>query len=509
MSLSRTVLLKRDGGIGGAVVSGFVFVLNVVLMASVASGDRPPNVLMIFSDDQGMNDVGCYGSEIPTPHLDRLAEEGLRFEQFYAASSICTPSRFGLLTGRFAHRSKDSLTTALMFLDSEDRRRGIRVGETTFATQLHQSGYHTHLVGKWHLGHGDRSFWPTRHGFDTFFGHTGGCVDFFTLRYGNTPDWYRDETLDLTDGYVTEVITAEADRLIRSHTGDDSPWFVHVSYNAPHFGKGFDWIAGRTENVMQPSAEDLRCVEFIDDPLRRAFAAKVVGMDRGIGRLMAALRETGQVASTLVVFMSDHGGDPRYGGSNTPFRGGKATLYEGGVRVPCIVRWPGHVAAGKTTDAIASALDWYPTLVEIAETSHTNQRATVHSSTPQSLDGQALDGQPLDGQSLLPLLSGSTTAASSWRHRPIVWRTGSHASLDRQSWLAVRDGRWKYVAPPDTSPQLFDIVTDPQESNDVIESHPQVATRLSDLANLPDQTNPTDQANPIDQAIPTDQADRR
>ena len=160
----------------------------------------PPNIVMIFSDDQGYHDVGCYGSEIATPNIDRLAAEGMRFTQFYAASSICTPSRYGLLTGQFSHRSKDGLLSALMFLADADGHRGIRPGELTYASGLQQAGYHTALVGKWHLGHGEEQFWPTRHGFDTFFGHTGGCVDFFTLGYGNRPDWYRGRQLVETNG---------------------------------------------------------------------------------------------------------------------------------------------------------------------------------------------------------------------------------------------------------------------------------------------------------------------
>lgn len=158
----------------------------VIPFAAVRAADRP-NIVMIFTDDQGWNDVGCYGSEIPTPHIDSLARDGLKLTQFYAASSICTPSRFGLLTGRYPTHSLDHLVGALMFLDPRDAQRGLRAGETTYASLLQQAGYTTALIGKWHLGHGEGQFWPTHHGFDSFFGHTAGCVDFLVCITGLSP----------------------------------------------------------------------------------------------------------------------------------------------------------------------------------------------------------------------------------------------------------------------------------------------------------------------------------
>ena len=264
------------------------------------------------------------------PELDRLASEGMRFTQFYAASSICTPSRYGLLTGRYAHRSADHLTSALMFLAEEDGHRGIRAGETTYVLKLKQKGYRTALVGKWHLGHGDRQFWPTRHGFDSFFGHTGGCVDFFTLNYGIQPDWYRDENLVETNGYATDVITDEAIKELHLAKQDGRPFYLHVAYNAPHFGKGWDEASQATENVMQPKPEDLNRVAHLSDPLRRAFAAKVVGMDAGIGRLMRAIDELSLREQTLIIFMSDHGGDPDVRRIQSPFSRRQGDVVRGG-----------------------------------------------------------------------------------------------------------------------------------------------------------------------------------
>lgn len=418
-----------------------------------------PNILLIFSDDQGFHDVGCYGSEIETPHLDQLAADGMRFTQFYAASSICTPSRFGLLTGRYAHRSRDRLTGALMFLAEADRTRGIRRGETTYVGLLGERGYRTALVGKWHLGHGDKKFWPTRHGFESFFGHTGGCVDFFTLNYGNQPDWYRDEALEQTDGYATDVITDEAIRQLELVVQDDRPFYLQVAYNAPHFGKGWNADQGQTENVMQPKPADLLRVGALSDPSRQAFAAKVVGMDAAIGRLLQTLEKLSLSENTLVIFMTDHGGDPIFGGSNLPFRGGKATLYEGGIRVPCIVRWPGQVARESVCDQVACAVDWFATFGQIAGYE-----------TPES-----------DGRSILDLLRGQKVDEA----RTLIWKTGAHQELGRKTWQAVRDGDWKWVKAPDQLGELFDLSQDPFEQTNLLEHRPEIAERLIELAKQP------------------------
>ena len=421
-----------------------------------ASSAAKPNIVVIFTDDQGINDVGCYGSEISTPNIDRLATEGMKLNQFYAASSICTPSRFGLFTGRYAHRSQDSLTSALMFMAQEDKSRGLRRGETTYVSRLRDAGYQTALVGKWHLGHGDREFWPTQHGFDSFYGHTGGCVDFFTLRYGNLPDWYRGEEIEETPGYATDVITNEAIQVLRRSRKTKKPLYLHLAYNAPHFGKGWNEQKDTTENVMQPKPADLKSVDSIRDPLRRSFAAKVVGMDQSIGQLMKEIDDLGMRNETLVIFMTDHGGDPKYGGSNEPLRGDKATLFEGGLRVPCLIRWPKHVKAGSVSNSVACAIDWFPTFDKI-----------LGLTSPSNLDGI----------SILPVLRGKLGVPD----RELLWKTGAHQLLERKSWRAVRKGKWKLVSPPDHPSMLFDLEADPNETTDVANSHPKVARELRDI----------------------------
>lgn len=420
---------------------------------------KRPNIVMIFTDDQGWNDVGCYGSEIPTPNIDRLAKEGVKLTQFYAASSICTPSRFGLLTGRFPTRSRDGLLSALMFLSDEDKQRGLRNGEVTYVERLAAAGYATALVGKWHLGHGDQEFWPTQHGFQTFFGHTGGCVDFFSLHYGTKPDWYRNTELVFPKAYATDAITNECLAFLKTQSSGDRPFYLHVAYNAPHFGKAGNMETGEIVNKMQPRDVDLaRVPDHIAGTARRAFAAKVIGMDDGIGAILDELDSLGLTENTLVVFMTDHGGDPVYGGNNMPLRGGKATLFEGGIRVPCLIRWPNQVEAGSESDMVLNAIDFFPSLCSAA--------------------GAEFQAAETDGINLFDSLSGVN------RHetRDLLWYTGAHNELDRKSWIAFRRGRWKIVDPPTEDLMLFDLRADPNEATNVAARFPDRALQLSEKA---------------------------
>jgi arylsulfatase A-like enzyme len=342
------------------VLSGIV---SLLALANVWSSERP-NIVFILSDDQGVNDVGCYGSEIRTPHIDSLAHEGAKFDNFYVASSICTPSRFSFLTGKYPSRSKDELLGALMYLSDENR--GLRQEETTIASVLQKVDYSTALIGKWHLGHGEKEFLPTRHGFSIFKGHTGGCIDFYTMSYGNQKDWYEGEEIVDKTGYATDLITDEAVEYIKNPARKQNPFFLLLAYNAPHYGKGWDDGSKKPINIMQPPPEYLARVTYIKDPTRRKFAAKVVNLDDNIGRVLEAIDNSELKENTLVIFVTDHGGDPKYGGSNLPLRGLKAGLFEGGIKVPCLMRWPAKIQAGKSIGSIISALDFFPTFCEIA-----------------------------------------------------------------------------------------------------------------------------------------------
>ena len=433
---------------------------TVGILSAAAQAEAPrPNILLIFTDDQGWNDVGVYGSEIPTPHIDRIAAEGMKFERFYSASSICTPSRFGLLTGRNPSRSRDRLLGALMFMADEDKQRGIRPEETTIASVLREGGgYHTALLGKWHLGHGGASFLPVNHGFDLFRGHTGGCIDFFTMTYGKIPDWYHGLDLVSENGYATELITDEAVSYLESRAGREQPFFLYLAYNAPHFGKGYSPADDAPVNLMQPQAADLKRVASIEDKIRREFAAMTVNLDDGVGRVLETLDRTGQAERTLVIFLTDHGGDPTYGGSNHPLRGDKATLFEGGIRVPCLMRWPEAIAPGSVVETPAWSLDLFPTFCALA--------------------GVKPSGPAPDGLDLSQLLKGQQTPPRSARE--FFWELGAHQELERKSWAALRSAQWKYLKTPTEGEFLFDLDADPHEERNLASEQPDRLDALRD-----------------------------
>ena len=414
-----------------ASLSGLAIVLGACGFAPAE--DTRPSFVVICTDDQGVGDVGCFGSEIPTPHIDSLAGDGMRFARAYVAAPVCTPSRFGLLTGRHPNRSRDRLLGALMFLEERDRDRGIRAGETTLASVLGASGYDTALIGKWHLGHGDPSFLPTRHGFETFYGHTGGCVDYVTKDYGKLADWYRGEDHVREDGYATDLLADEAARWIEARSAE-RPFFLYLPFNAPHFGKGWDAEAGKTRNILQGEKARIERFAAIEDPRRREYAAMVASLDDGVGRVLAALRRAGRERNTLVVFLSDNGADPDYGGSNRPLRGRKTEYFEGGIRVPCIARWPGRVPAGVTSSQILSALDVFPTFCRLA--------------------GVDVAARSLDGIDLSAVLGGGKTI-----DRDLVWTDGERGALRRGSWKFVRDASGREA--------IFDLANDPAEASDL------------------------------------------
>jgi arylsulfatase A-like enzyme len=439
------------------VASGSLLLVLLVAGGAIsgvqAQHETRPNIVLIFSDDQGVNDVGCYGSEIPTPNIDRIAQQGVRFTSWYSASSICTPSRYGLLTGRNPVRSRDQLLSALMFLS--DAKRGLRDDEQTIAEVLHdECGYATALIGKWHLGHGQPGFLPINHGFNIFKGHTGGCIDYFTMTYGIQHDWYEGATHVPKNGYATELITDEAVEFLQSQENARAPFFLYLPYNAPHFGKGWNPSRNETVNIMQAQARDLQRVDFIKDKIRREFAAMVVSLDDGVGRITQTLDESGLAENTLLIFLTDHGGDPVYGGSNKPLRGDKATLFEGGLKVPCVMRMPGRIEPGRTSSSVVSSLDLFPTFAGLA--------------------GADVDSSRLDGRDLSAHLFKNAPVPD----RELFWQTGQHAELNRGTWTALRQADHKYLQLPDGNEYLFDLSTDPNEQKNLAAAH---SERLQEL----------------------------
>jgi arylsulfatase A len=392
-----------------------------------AQRNKTPNFLIILSDDQGYHDVGAYGSEIPTPHTDAIGRNGVKFEQFYAAGPVCTPSRYGLLTGRYPARSRDQLLNALM----PPSKKGIHPGETTVAEVLKTGGYQTALIGKWHLGGAETDFLPNSRGFDYWEGFPYGCIDYFNFTYGDMPSWFRNgKPYQPPKGYTTDYLTGQAIAYLRQP--HQRPFLLYLAYNAPHYGKaGYSRKTGKGDNVLQAPAEYIRRFAHIADEKRRVYAAMVASLDDNIGRLMAALAQSGLEQETFVIFFSDNGGATGFGGANQPLRGHKSELFEGGIRVPAFMQWKGRLAPGQIVHQPTCAVDIFPTLCSLASVR-----------PPANLDGRDLG----------PLLFEHRTA-----EREFFWRT--------ERGEAYLLGDWKYIHLNNGEEYLFNLARDPGEKD--------------------------------------------
>ena len=409
--------------------------------ASETAAPRP-HIVYILADDQGLKDVGFHGSDIRTPNLDALAQEGARLEQFYA-QPMCTPSRAALMTGRYPHRY--GLQTAVI---PSAGRYGLATDEWLLPQALREAGYTTAIVGKWHLGHADRKYWPRQRGFDSQYGPLLGEIDYFTHAAHGTVDWYREEKRVDEPGYATDLLGAEAVRKIEAHD-PSKPLFLYLAFTAPHA-------------TYQAPEEDLARYPDIADPSRRAYAAMITAMDDEIGRVLAALEARGMRDDTLVVFQSDNGGprSARFTGEidmskstipadNGPWRDGKGMLYEGGTRVVALASWPGRIAPG-VVDQPIHMVDMYPTLAGLA--------------------GASLEKtKPLDGVDVWSTIS---TGGPSPRKEVVYDVEPFRAALRDGDWKLV----WKAILP--SKVELFDLSQDPGEQRDLAAAHPERVAAL-------------------------------
>jgi arylsulfatase A-like enzyme len=332
-------------------------VAQVGTVPCVYAGEQP-NIVYIVADDLGWKDVGFHGGAIRTPNLDKLAQEGARLERFYT-QAYSTPARAALLTGRYPMRYGLQTLSILPW-----SHYGLSTGERLLPEALKEAGYRTAMLGKWQLGHYKKDYWPTRRGFDSFYGSFNGDIDYFrkTNSLGE-PDWHRNERPIKEEGYCTTLIGREAARLIDRHDGI-TPLFLYVSFNAP-------------QAPLQAPKYYLDMYKGIGDESRRTYAAMITALDDAIGMIIAALEKRGMSDNTLIVFHSDNGGavpnrHPTGDGDvqkdfsdNGPYRDGKGSLYEGSVRVVAVASWPGKIPAGVVTEII-HVTDMYPTLLGIA-----------------------------------------------------------------------------------------------------------------------------------------------
>jgi arylsulfatase A-like enzyme len=357
---------------------------------------RRPHILFVLADDLGWNDVGYHGSEIKTPTLDRMARSGVRLEQFYAMP-VCTPTRAALMTGRYPMRY--GLQSGV---NRPWSQWGLPVEERLLPQALKQADYHTAITGKWHLGHAQPAYLPTRRGFDHQYGEYCGAIDYFRHERDGGHDWHRNDRALIEEGYSTELIGAEAARVIEGHD-PSRPLFLYVAFNAPH-------------TPLQAPESYVKRYEHISNPRRRTYAAMVTRLDDNLAKILAALDRKGMTCDTLVVFSSDNGGQIRDGADNSPLRGAKGEHYEGGVRVPAWAVWPGKLKAGTVVETPLHVVDWHATLLRLAGAKPLAERA-------------------LDGKDLWPVLTGGKAPARD----DILLNVEPHRG-------ALRAGDWKLVA---------------------------------------------------------------
>lgn len=405
--------------------------LLLLALHSTLLAASPPNLIFILADDLGYGDLGCMGCpDIATPNLDRLAAEGVKFTDFYANAPVCTPTRTGFLTGRWQQRC--GIEFAFGYQVEQSRRvngqwvpepdihgLGLPLTETTLAQRLKTAGYATGVFGKWHQGFKDE-YNPVNRGFDEYFGELLGHADFYKHTYYDGTYALRDGLKPVKkEGYLTDLINERAVEFIRRSAGQ--PFFMYV----PHLAVHAPWQAPDTPDSPMVTKETMH------HGTRQIYKAMVERIDLGVGQILAELERLGIGDNTLVVFSSDNGGERL--SRNAPLFHHKATLWEGGIRVPCLMRWPAKLPRGKVTGQPAITMDLHATFLAAA-------------GVPFPKD------KPLDGINLIPLLTGETSAAE----RTFFWR------IDRSNrkQKAIRHGRWKYLNDGNTMDLLFDLETD-------------------------------------------------
>ena len=442
--------MNRVASIAIAVTASALF--SPVTLARAA--DTKPNIVVILADDLGNADLGYRGSDIKTPNIDKLAQDGVRLDSFYGMP-VCTPSRAELMTGRYAMRY--GLETLVIF---PSHTYGLPTDERTLPQALKDAGYDTAMVGKWHLGHADQKYWPQNRGFDHFYGNLVGEVDYFTKERGGIVDWQRDGKFLKEDGYYTDLIGNEAVSII-DHHDTSKPLFLYVASLAPH----------APYQAPQDSIDGYK--DLAGDIHRHTYAAMITDLDTQVGRIVDALKQKGMLDNTLIIFSSDNGGatsalfatgarspeereesggvglEEKPPASNGNLRGGKGSLHEGGVRVPTIFYWPAKLKP-RVVDEPLAMVDVMPTVLALAG---------AHGS----------EDHPFDGKDIWQTL----TEGASSPHEDILINVEAFRG-------AIRKGNWKLVKiallPGKT--ELFDLSKDPGEQNNVADQFPEIAADL-------------------------------
>lgn len=406
--------------------------------APAQAPDPPPNIIFILADDLGYADLSCYGRrDYSTPNIDRIAADGLQFMQAYANSAVCSATRTALITGRYQYRLPVGLEEPII----GDRNVGLPPNHPTLPSLLKKAGYGTTLIGKWHLG-SLPDFGPLKSGYDHFWGFRGSSLDYYTHKYGpattNTGDLWDEDVRIERNGYLTDLMGDRAVAAINDYAKSKQPFFLSLHFNAPHW----PWEAPGDEAESQRIKE----LQDYDGGSLQTYGRMVMEMDLQVGRVLETLATSGIANNTIVIFTSDNGGE-RFA-DTWPFTGKKSELLEGGLRIPALVRWPGHIVPGKKTEQVAITMDWMPTLLALAGT------------IPDP-------GWPLDGVNLAQVLTGNAPPVS----RTLFWRYKNNGQR------AVREGdmKWLLIA---GNTFLFNVVADPLERANLKERQPDVYRRL-------------------------------
>ncbi|WP_083729947.1 sulfatase-like hydrolase/transferase [[Flexibacter] sp. ATCC 35208] len=427
--------------------SAFVLMTLCGLAQGAKSQDKThPNVIVIYTDDQGTLDLNIYGAkDLATPNLDALAATGTRFTSFYSASPICSPSRASLLTGRYPQRAGLAGNAS-----SSHGEEGMPGSQFTMAELFKKGGYKTAHIGKWHLGYATESM-PNQQGFDYSFGFMGGCIDSYShYFYWNGPnrhDLWRNGTEIWEPGqYFPDLMVAEAGKFLEDNK--NTPFFMYFAINMPHY-------------PLQGETKWLEYYKDLSNP-RRMYAASISTMDEKIGLLLKKVDDLGLRENTIIVFQSDQGHsqeDRTFGGGGYagPYRGSKFSVFEGGVRVPAIISWPGHIPVNTVRNQFAANIDWFPTLAEYC-----------HLTLPSN---------KLDGLSIVKVIAGANQNSP---HKIFFWQ--SQGTKTDPQW-AVREGDWKLLHSPFQGKEneklmLVNMKTDSSETTNVAAQHPEIVRSL-------------------------------
>lgn len=424
----------------------FLVVLLACVASTAPSAQSPaarPNVVLIITDDVGYGDIGSYGApDIKTPNIDRLAARGIRFTDFYANASSCTPTRAGLITGRYQQRVE--LERPLGSASSKDGELGLPASGRSLPQLLRNHGYATALIGKWHLGYLPQ-FRPQVHGFETFWGYKSGYVDYYQhTDSSGQRDLFDGDEPTKAEGYLTDLITQRSVNYIAENAR--RPFFLEVAYSAAH------WPYQVPDKPSVAERNSAHMLAFHENTGTRADYVKMMERaDAGVGHIVAAIEKAGIAGNTLIIFTNDNGGE--WLSRNTPLFNRKFTLWEGGIRVPAIVSWPGRLTEGRVTAQVGITMDLTATILGV---------------TGAPIPAEAR----LEGINLMPILEGKTPSTD----RTLFWRIRT-VGIDQR---AVRSGNWKLLHEGTARLSLFDLSKDISERNDLSGSRTDIVRRLND-----------------------------